>query len=223
MDYHIRWSRPYRDLSGAIAYIERHSTQLVVVEHEADDEVQRTHIHMYVVGLTCTKETLKNQFKKAFPGVDKSDYIHKTTYEDRETKEEKPIDKGLMTYMSKGSLEPSYIKGITMEEYKEYMGKWVNYENKKFNKGDIKRYVTVKENPKEKKLRKQDLLAKMITKCANDYSHENVRKAIKEVIIDSGEILGVYKMIDYYDTIMMRNNANRFDNMFDNIISRRLN
>lgn len=222
MELHVRWSRAYCDLSGAVSYIKERSEELVVVEHEADEEVSRTHIHMYVKGLSCTIETIKNQFKKAFPLITKSDYIHKTTYEDR-NKNIVPVNDKLVTYMSKGHLEPKLLHNWTIEKYNEYKAKWVNYENKNYDKNTIKRYITVKESPKEKKLRKQDLLAKMITKCANDYSHDNVRKAIKKVLIDANEIIGVYKVIDYYDTIMMRHNANRFDNMFDNIISRRMN
>ena len=221
MDYHIRWSRAYVDISGAVGYVSNHCEELVAVEHEADDEVARTHVHMYVKGVTVTKQTLINQVQKAVPGIARSDYIHTTTYKDRETGEMKPIDKGLITYISKGSLEPSKLHNISLEEYYEWRAKWVNYENVEYKKGDIKRYVTIKETPKERKLRKQDLLAQMITKCANDFSHANVRKAIKQVIKDNGEILGVYKLVDYYDAIMLRHNDNRFDKMFDDIIERR--
>lgn len=221
MDYHIRYSRSFIDLSGTVKYIANNSEELVAVEHEADDEVSRTHIHMYVKGVTVTKQTLINQIKKAIPGITKSDFVHTTTYKDRETSESKPIDKGLITYISKGSLEPSRLHNITIEEYNELKSKWVNYENKNYGKNDIKRYVTVKENPKEKRLRKQDLVQQMIKKCNKDFQHNVVRDAIKKVIKDNGEILSVYKLTEYYDTIMLQCNDERFDKMFDDIIQKR--
>jgi len=213
MDYHVRWSRSYCDLSGAISYVEKHAEELVVVEHESDEDVNRTHVHMYVKGLTCTKETLKNQFKKAFPGVTKSDYIHTTIYKDTHNDNvEKPIDKGLITYMSKGSLTPCLLKGVTLEEYTQYQTKWVNYQNNKYAKGNINRYVTIKEEtPAQKKKRKWDLVNQMKKRYQandNDWDYDNAVRIVVDVFTENELLISEYQVKDYVLTLMNHVNHN---------------
>lgn len=221
MNYAVRYSRSFMDLSGVILYIASVSEQLAVYEHESDEEVSRTHIHFLLKGCSVTKQTLKNHLPKEL-NMTRSDYVHSTTYLDNKG-DEHPIDDKFIIYMSKGRLDPVFLKGFTKEDCDSYKAQWKDYKNEKHPKGSMLHYVTVKQNPTEVRKRKSDLIMLMIKQCANDYSHENVRNAIKKVLIDANEIIGVYKVIDYYDTIMMRHNANRFDNMFDNIISRRTN
>lgn len=115
MNYAIRLSLPYADISGIFELWSNRSTKGVIYEHEADDEVKRTHCHIGLIGTDCKAEALKRMFKGrtgkgnefwSFKEWDGSD-----TY---------------ITYMSKGYLDAKKAKQFSKEELDESRSKWVS-------------------------------------------------------------------------------------------------
>jgi len=176
---------------------------LVVYEHQADDSVNRTHIHAYVENPTVSTDTMKNWVKKtlavtAFPKTDWS-FVGAT-------------DRGFITYISKGKLTPCFVKGIAEAEIQTLRDAWVEQPVKK---GKIQ-YVLKAENPQERKMRQAEMIAEIRRRIHTDapvdqlgyHNTENVLFIIKDVVVRQNQtVCGRYKIRDYYDTIMMLENS----------------
>jgi len=116
MNYAVRITRPYKDL---VEFFDRFETA-VVYQHDADTEVKRTHCHALLIGVSVSTDTMKNWVTKSI-GLrpSKSDWAFVSKLKS------KPITEDFITYMSKGKLEPSYIKGFTQEQIDSYKCKWI--------------------------------------------------------------------------------------------------
>jgi len=60
-----RISRAYADISGCIADIRSASFRMLVVQHSADEEVNRDHCHFLLYNTMVKEEALKRRIKKA--------------------------------------------------------------------------------------------------------------------------------------------------------------
>lgn len=91
----------------------------VVYQHNADEEVSRTHVHA-LVETDVTTDTMKNHLQKILgyrlPASDWS-FVSKL--------KRLPVEDKFITYMSKGKLEPVYTKGFTAEEIERYKSDWI--------------------------------------------------------------------------------------------------
>jgi len=199
----IRVSRPYDDLKEFIEKLADACEVLVVYEHQADDSVSRTHIHAYVEDPKVSTDTMKNWVRKAlnpsgilpfvFPKADWS-FTSAT-------------DRGFITYLSKGHLDPLFVKGIEEEACRLLKTEWVD---KPVKKGKVQ-YILKVENPVQQKLRQTEMVDE-IRRRVNDYKGEEydgkydpirVVRIIKQVVvIENNTVCGRYKFRDYYDTVM---------------------
>ena len=93
--------------------------QIVVYEHEADASVNRTHIHVLIIGSEVKAEQLKRIFKKTLPDIKASG----NEFWKWESKFGTP-DESFITYMSKGHLRPKYLKNISEEIVEERRKQW---------------------------------------------------------------------------------------------------
>jgi len=120
--YAIRITRDYETLNPWINDLVSFSTtgRLVVYQHDADDEVSRTHCHLLLKDVkrnTATTVTLKRRLAKLTnQEYAVCDWSFKTTYGEKKT----PVDDAFISYMSKGSLSPSFVIGYTKEQIEEY-------------------------------------------------------------------------------------------------------
>lgn len=115
----IRITRSYAELETWLKGL-HDVTQIVVYEHH---DGARIHCHALFKGCLTIVNTLKARLTKLIGKVDKTDWSFPTTYKSNGI--EIPVNDGLITYMAKGHLEPSYNKGFTQELINEYKDKWV--------------------------------------------------------------------------------------------------
>lgn len=90
-----------------------------VYQHDADEEVSRTHIHA-LVEVNVSTDTLKNRLQKIL-----GYRLPKTDWAFSQKLKGNPIEDKFITYMSKGKLEPVHIKGFTQEQCDKYKSEWI--------------------------------------------------------------------------------------------------
>jgi len=113
-DLSIRITLPYQDCSGIIHKWFSRCSNAICYEHEQDDEITKTHVHLALFNLDCKTEALKRMWPDV-PGSGNQFWSFTTTK-----------DRALyLTYMSKGSLYPKLSKGYTDEEIDEQRNAWV--------------------------------------------------------------------------------------------------
>lgn len=209
MLYFCRITVPYEMLKEAFTVIGDTTDKLVVYQHEAPKK--KTHCH-FLIDWSFSTDTLKNRFKRYVAITDKGNtfWTFKTTYKPYKHYNEIPVDDGSITYMSKGSLEPSYVKGFTQDEINKLKGEWIDYVNRRdTTQSALTRYIK-KETAQESKLRKDEMIQQIVkyVKESEDTSVENVVKLIRQVVIvEQKTVLGRYQVRDYYDTVMAYTSA----------------
>lgn len=213
MNLHIRISRPYTDISGWILN-EKHES-CVVYEHDKDDEVARTHCHIWVKGIQCSTDSLKNHIKKVIGPVDKSDWYFTTVNKSKE-----PWTDDVITYMSKGKLEPKYKNGFTDEEIDNFKSKWVVPPNPITTQDGM---LVVKRVVKEtNKKTKRELIQEMLETYLPEMETHEMIELIRKVLIKNNEVLGMYKVMDFYDGLLCYGAKEKFVDMMVQKINSRI-
>lgn len=95
--------------------------RMAVFEHEKDDSVSQTHCHLLMLGCSVAAEQFKRMFKRILPGVDTGGGNAFWKWESSRT----TIDDQFLTYMSKGSLRPKFVKGFSPALVEERRQQWV--------------------------------------------------------------------------------------------------
>jgi len=114
--YHhaIRITLPYEDCSGIISLWADRCNAVVVYQHDADEEISKTHVHIGLLGCETKSEALKRMWKDA-PGKGNEFWSWKDW--DGEDK--------YLTYMSKGTLRAKYVKNISEDRLEKSRQSWV--------------------------------------------------------------------------------------------------
>jgi len=202
MNYAIRITRPYKDLSPFTDYLKDCCDKVVVYEHEAD----RRHVHGLLIQCKVATDTLKYNIKKvlnvsSFP---KTDWSFKTEHKGG------AIDDNFIIYMAKGKLDPVFVHGYSDAELYEYRSKWV--EQPYTSKGFVQ-YKLISEKPATQKQRLNQLLEPVI----NAYHKHEIRhprevvNMICQIIRREKLIVGRYKIRDYYDYVMNQVNESEWN------------
>lgn len=200
MKLKIRISRSFTELNpkeeSFITKLAEVCDVLVVYEHEADDEISRTHIHCYADNPRVSTDTMKNWVKKAL-GVTK---FVKTDWSFPEAQ-----DEGFITYMSKGHLDPLFIKGITADACTLLKAQWVEIPKAKGKT----QYILRVENPAQQKLRQSEMVDEIRRRIhanppPDDYDMTAIviQHILDVVVKENKTVCGRYKVRDYYDTVM---------------------
>ena len=121
--YAARVSKPYSDLSGIIDLWAQRCEQVAVFQHDADEEVTKTHVHLVLLKCDVKAEQLKRDSK--LPAQGNKLWSFKDHYEDKD-KNWVPVDLSFITYMSKGFLEPVFLKNISQDIVDGFRQKWVD-------------------------------------------------------------------------------------------------
>jgi len=189
-------------------------SRIAAYEHEADEEVKRTHVHFYIEDYPNTIEGFKKSLKKHLDTTtyDRSDWSFKSL-----NKDGSPVNSSSITYMSKGTLQPVFVKGFTQEQLNTFMEQWVERPQRSYQ---TKLAFVTRETPSEAKKRKNDLVAEMIlllnemkpkdTGNLKWHSSRTTVEAIIRVLNNNHVIFGRYQVRDYYDTIHARTNTEGF-------------
>lgn len=133
MDYAIRVTLPYQDCSGIIQRWFERSSSAIVYEHEQDEDVSKTHIHMALIGVDCKIEALKRMWSSA-PGKGNEFW----SFSDIKDKQK------YLTYMTKGTLAPKLAKNISQQEVETSRLAWVDPVKDDKQKGDPVEFMVAK-------------------------------------------------------------------------------
>lgn len=200
--YAIRLTFPYTEVQAIIEQFAKSSEGIVVYEHAADAEVSRTHVHMLILRCTVSTDTLKNYIKRVKGRVDKNDWSFKTADSDTEK---------YITYMSKGVLDPVYVYDITTEYIDECKRKWIDptVSRVKLANGKL-----VKEVDDSSNVSKRQLVEEMVATIGDSESCTRIiLDGIRKVLIQHRIVVGMYKVMDYYDAYMMYSQKDRWIDM----------
>lgn len=186
----IRITRPYSALTPFFDKLKDFSDKLIVYEHT---ESSRPHIHGLIVNCKPSTDTLKNWIKAVVGKVEKTDWSFVS----------KDVNEKFITYMSKGKLEPKTCVGFSEVQVSEYRDAW---EDRRTHKQQRLTFV-VKESQNERKARQTDMIAEIIKRVeqSEDQTAEFIIGTIYRVVaIDNRNVLGRFKLRDYYDTVLQQ-------------------
>lgn len=105
---------------------------LVVFQHDADEEVSRTHIHAAMINVNPSTDTLKRWIKDALDVKSFSRY-------DWSFKQLEGLDR-YVTYMSKGKLEPSFLHNIEYATVTALRSEWKEHPVVEDKREDVTAY-----------------------------------------------------------------------------------
>jgi len=118
MTTHVaRITRSYQDLSELISNWATTATQILVYQHDPDEEVKKTHCHFLIQDCSIGQEGLKKRIKHLIRLHGNEDWSFSEPYE--------TTDK-YVTYMTKGTLQPSYNKGFSPEFLELRKSSWIS-------------------------------------------------------------------------------------------------
>lgn len=197
-DMFVRITRAYADIYEWIEGIQ--CEKIIAYEHEADEEVNRTHVHFFIVKSTTKPDAMKTAFKKKYGAIDKGDWAWALIQ-----KNGQPLDEKCITYMTKGLLHFRYNSGWLWTEVEALRLAWVPPAKTLLKAVDGKLVRVADESAK--KTRKQ-LLELMCADLPPEIDRGNtgiqtVMKQVRKVLVKNNEVIGQYKVFDYCDSVYM--------------------
>lgn len=190
-DYAIRITRSNCDISGVYDKFASVSTMVVVYEHPDEGNV---HVHMLVMGCKVGTDTLKNYIRKEIGTVSAKDWSFKAK-----------ANKDFIAYMSKGKYDPVYVHDISADEISVFKAQ--GYDKKNIRLEDGKFIKPVKEVVKKTK---RELVELMVSTIDLNGTTRDVMNGIKKVLVKHNQVIGNYKVIEFYDAVMMYGNDEKW-------------
>lgn len=194
----LRVTRSYQRLKPFFEKLSEKCDKLVAYQH---DESSRVHVHALVVNCKPSTDTLKNWIREVVGKVDRSDWSFITQWEGQ------PVNENFIIYMSKGVLAPNCCYGFTDDQIEVYRNAWVT-RPKKIRQSRLT--FVVKETTEQRKMRQEDMV-KEIVKRYEEFtperkhdSKELIALIYQVVAVENKNVIGRYKVRDYYDTIMAK-------------------
>lgn len=202
----IRITKSYNECKDVL--LELFKGLSVVVEH--NERLDNIHVHL-LVEWAKSEDTLRNQLKKHFS----KQYSLKTKY----GKSSQLVDMDFISYMSKGKHEPSYLNGISIEQYNEYKSR--GYDK---NVNTIETTFTVKESV-SKKVTLWKLVELFECQRLEDRIDVNQRRQLiscfNKVATRENHQMSTYKMVDLYDSWQQRFNSIEYESTVMYLIAKR--
>lgn len=214
MNYAVRITREYEAFNTMSAVkLVNACDKLVIVEHPADEQVKRTHCHLLLVGCKVSTDTLKNWFKKVFGIVEKSDWSFKSADTNAE---------GLtsyMTYCLKGKYHPKFNNLYEPDVIEELKRRWVDPAQARLKLQDGK---LVKEVDEAKSISKRQIVEEIVAEVGDSPSNPRVvLSGIRKVLIRNKCVVGMWKVMDYYDSYLMYAQKDQWLDMIASKIEKR--
>lgn len=140
----------------------------------------------------CSRETLKNIIRKECGNIPRQDWSFKDVTD--------PL--GCITYMSKGCLDPVYNYRYEPEIVSDCKKLWKDPTKKTVRVANGKLVV---QDQIEKSRSKNDILNEVLAELPEGCCETTVvLESIRKVLIANKQVVGFYKMEDYYWNIIMR-------------------
>lgn len=177
----------YDAVSDVISILATKVERIIVYEH--NERADNIHIHFLMEGNKLSTDTIKNYFKRH--GFEPGDNGCNWSFASA-------TDRGAIVYMSKGVLEPKFIKGYENEEIDDLKKSWIERTKGKYQ---TKIGYVVRETPSEAKKRKNDLVNEMVSDIKNQ---TDIVRVIIKTLNANNIIIGRYTIRDYFDTIRSR-------------------
>jgi len=205
MNFQVRISRGYTDVSGVIAHFALLSSAVIAYQHLPDEEVKRLHTHFYVFGCTKKEDTCRNFIKNQ--DISGGDFM--VSQNCGKKGNIRPIDlSGAIIYGSKGNLQPVFVKNVDEALIKTLT---IDANDPKYHpKKQTKLMLIDGELDEKAKITGYQLIQIMISRIGKDWETKNVMIQIRDVLIEHKQKIGMYKLQDYYDSCLMYGNRQVF-------------
>lgn len=226
MNLAIRISRSYDEIKEWINGLK--ATSIIAYQHDADDEVSRTHVHMLLIESGVKPDGLKARFKTLYGNIEKTDWSFASSFKDGQTPTAITVESSskFITYMSKGELTPVFSQGYNPEDVLRLTQQWVkpvkqlSVKNGKF----VRQTDDVPDKPKKTR---RTLVEIMLDRVKDeDIDYDDTRKIlsiIRRVLVENNEVVGMWKVMEYHDAVMMYGNEGAWLNMIAKKIENRNN
>jgi len=185
-----RITKQYDDIHEWLDAVE--CEKIIVFEHPADDKVANTHIHALVINGKVEYESLKTRYRKMYGAIDRSQWRFKSDVNDDYNR--------FITYMSKGKFVPKLSKGFDPDSIVKLVSEWVDPKTTTVKLENGKLVRDVKETVTKTK---REMLELMRSRMSSTDSTRDILRHIRKVLMDNNQVIGQYKMMDYYDSLMM--------------------
>lgn len=120
---HVIVRKPYSDVSGLYQWIKQNSSDSLIGQHDADDEIENTHCHIQIKKFKMTIQSIRDHLKTAGLGGRGNYNVLTETQRDK-----KPYDEHLLNiYILKGSYLTHRSSTYTIEQIQAYIEKWTAY------------------------------------------------------------------------------------------------
>jgi len=217
MNLAVRISRSYEEIKEWVTQLKGQS--FILYQHDADDEISRTHVHFLIIGSELKPDAMKARYKKLYGDIDKTDwsFISSFKVDGKATAITVENSTKFVTYMSKGSLVPLHSNGYDPIEVLRLTQLWVDPEQKQLECKHGKFIRKSKEVPEVKKKSRRNLIEVMLDRGKDedinpDDTHA-VLRMIRKVLVEHNEVVGMWKVMEYYDAWMMYGHKDQWINM----------
>lgn len=221
-DVHVRIHREYIDVSASLVKWCEMAETSFVFQHDADDEVERTHIHAFLFNFPIKRKTLSGYIAKTFNITGNKDFF---TSEKCSRKDPRPIDlSGAYCYGSVwNTLPPLFVKIKSPELldrlriYSQAKGTPINIASKSTPTTIVLKEIKVKQKPTQ-----YQHLNNVIQRCMTPELDimrqpiEIMRRRIFEVSFnyfkENELFMGKYKQLDFLDMVMLKLDCAEYKN-----------
>lgn len=217
MNFAIRIDGSYDETKEKLMKFAECCDKVVIYEHPATQD-KMVHIHGLCFGYTKKEDTARNFLKT----ITKKSYELKQKIRPRE-KNSPPVNEDYIIYMSKGKYEPVLLKGWSSEFILEQKAKGYDKLELEGGKLVIKKGITKTDGKEQRKTRKE-LIDGIVSDLGEDIfrlSTTEVCRVIRTHLVRNSEVIGMYKVIDIYDSVMMYGNQDKWIDMISSKIESR--
>lgn len=200
--FQVIMHKEYNDISGMPW--NRWADRKLICQHDADDEIPRTHCHIMLDGVKVGAEAIKKYIRNSGLGGRGNYGVHTVTQ-----KHKLPYDRDKTAiYLIKGEVglikESSYenwVDASGIAQHISWASKWKFpvKQNLKLEDGKL-----VRESPEEiKPPTKFEILNLVRARVENSADTYAIISEIRKVLVQHKILIGAWKVLDYYDSYMM--------------------
>lgn len=210
----VRISRSFKELIGFFDGLDQEVGAYIVYQHDADEDVSRTHVHAIIQedNLDIEDEkTIKNRLDTLKARVRTCLKVTTVPRNDwswliRLGEPKEAVSWDYVTYMSKGNLLPARVKNVPVDIH-EMTSKWIPMmgTNMKVQYKVVKSLTAA-----DMKKTFNQMIDEVISRLGDDWTKENILNVLLKYISDSRLIIGRYKVRDMFDTICNRTARDTF-------------
>lgn len=224
MNLAIRVSRSYDEVKDWVETLK--GDKIIVYQHDADEDVSRTHIHMLILATGIKPDAMKTRYKTRYGDIDKTDWSFTQSFKEdgKAVGITEENSSKFITYMSKGHLVPVYNHGYDPVDLLRLTQEWKEPKKMLSLKGG-KFVRTTEDVPDKPKKTKRTLVEVMVDRGKDqdlgDWDTKGILLMIREVLIENNEVVGMWKVMEYYDAYMMYGQKDAWLNMISKKIELR--